>query len=133
MYEVGFRCEIHNEKYIEYCYTCRKNLCESCKYIHPHVTKVLDNIDKKVINQKYNKDDLILKKNEMIKYNLSQIFLNLKTRKLFNGFLYEISCDLFHISRKGKQNINIKLLNNDEFRNYYSKAIRKISKGKLYC
>ena len=132
MYEVGFRCEVHNEKYIEYCYTCRKNLCESCKYIHPHVTKVLDNIDKKVINQKYNKDDLILKKNEMIKYNLSQIFLNLKTRKLFNGFLYEISCDLFHISRKGKQNNNIKLLNNDEFRNYYSKAIRKISKGKLY-
>ena len=59
--------------------------------------------------------------------------MNLKKRKLFNGFLYEISCDLFQISRKGKQNNNMKLLNNDEFCNYYSKAIRKISKkGKLY-
>ena len=58
--------------------------------------------------------------------------MNLKTRKLFNGFLYDISCDLFQMSRKGKQNNNIKFLNNDEFRNYYSKAIKISKKGRLY-
>ena len=46
IYELGFRWEIHNEKYIEYCFICGKNLCESCRYFHPHVTKELDNIEK---------------------------------------------------------------------------------------
>ena len=59
MHEVGFKCEIHNENYIEYCFTCEKNLCEKCKIIHQHVTKEFDNkekIDKLICNKQYNKD-----------------------------------------------------------------------------
>ena len=136
MHEVGFKCEIHNENYIEYCFTCEKNLCEKCKIIHQHVTKVFDNkekIDKLICNKQYNKDDLIFIKNEMIKHNLTEIFKDLKEKRLFNGFLYIISCALFKIARKDNKNdISLKQLNNNEFLQYYSKAIRKVSDGKLY-
>ena len=133
MHEVGFKCEIHNKNYTEYCFSCHKNLCENCKIIHHHKTKKLESIDDEVSTKKYDKINLTFKKNELIKYNLTQIYIELKERKLFNGFLYEISCALFQIKKEDyNKDIFFNQFNNNDFQNYYSKAIRKISNGNLY-
>ena len=135
MYEVGYKCEIHNEMYVEYCFTCKKNLCEYCKIIHHHhKAKKCENIGEKICKKKYSQLDLAIEKNELIRYNLSQIYLDLKENKLNNGFLYEISCVLFSI--KGKDNSNDDIyfdkFNDDEFHNYYYKTFLKITEGNLF-
>ena len=133
MYEVGFKCDIHIKNYIEYCFVCKKNICENCKIIHQHKTESLKNIEKEIIAQNYSKSNL--PQNQLIKYNIIQLYTELKKSKLFNGFLYEISCELFNIKyefKYKKDDIYFKHYNNDEFNNYYEKAIKKISKGNLY-
>lgn len=133
MYEIGFKCEIHIENYIEYCFTCKKNLCRRCKIIHQHITYDLKSIDKEVCHKKYLSSNLIFDKNELIRYNLTQIYSDLKKRRLFNGYLYEIECALFKININDNQSvIYFKQFNNNEFSNYYSKILKKISQGSLY-
>ena len=110
MYDVGFKCEIHNKNYSEYCFSCQKNLCENCKITHHHKTKKLKSIDDEVSSKKYDNEDLRFVKNELIKYNLTQIYIELKERKLFNGFVYKISC--FYSNSKKKITIKIYFLIN---------------------
>ena len=74
LYEVGYKCEIHNSKYIYYCFTCKKNLGNNCKDIHPHIIKNILNIDEKVKDLYNNLQILKGKKEnnlELIKYRLS--------------------------------------------------------------
>ena len=134
MYEVGYKCEIHNEMYVEYCFSCKKNLCEYCKIIHHHKAKKCENIGEKICKKKYSQLDLAIEKIELIKYNLSQIHLDLKENKLNNGFLYEISCVLFSIKVKDNSNDDIYFdkFNDDEFHNYYYKTFLKITEGNLF-
>lgn len=133
MHDVGFKCENHCQNYIEYCFSCKRNLCQRCKIIHQHITNDLKSIDKEVCSKKCLPNNLVFNKNELIKYNLTQIFSDLKTRKLFNGYIYEIACALFKININDNQReIYFKQFNNNEFRNYYSKTLKKISQGSFY-
>ena len=133
IYDVGFKCESHSQNYIEYCFSCKKNLCQRCKIIHQHITNDLKSIDKEVCSKKYLSNSLVFDKNELIRYNLTQIFSDLKARKLFNGYIYEIACALFKININDNQrDIYFKQFNNNEFRNYYSKTLKKISQGSFY-
>ena len=93
MYEVGFVCEIHCN-FIEYCFNCNKNLCEFCKIMHQHKSNEMPNIDNDVINKKYSFSYLTFVKNALIQYNCSQIYSDMKQRKIFNGYIYRIICAL---------------------------------------
>ena len=136
LYEVGYKCEIHNSKYIYYCFTCKKNLCNSCKDIHPHITKKIINIDEKVKDLFTNLHILkgIMKKNlELIKYRLSFLYLKNRKNKQFNGFIYEILCEILNIDLKKKnKDILFTKFNGEEFNKYYSKLIKDASEGKTY-
>lgn len=87
---------------------------------------------------KYLPKNMILKiylfvKNELIKYDLTQIYIELKERKLFNGFLYTISCALFQLKKEANnKDIFFNQFNSKDFQKYYYKIIRKISNGYLY-
>lgn len=137
LYQVGFICEIHNKDFIEYCFLCKKNICQYCKDIHYHRTKEVSNIDTKIKNFADNYSlfsSITAEKNNSIKFYLSYIYLELKKRKLFNGYIYEALCKLFKIDRKKEEEIELlfKKFNNDDFKSYYSKIFTKIEQGNIF-
>ena len=100
LYEVGYKCESHNCKYIYYCFDCHKNLCKICKEIHHHKLKEINNIDnflKKYIQIYNSTEGLNKSKNGGITNDLSFIYLDRKKNKLFNGHIHEILCELLRI------------------------------------
>ena len=137
LYKIGYRCELHNSKYIYYCSTCDKNLCIICKDIHPHIIENSRNIYNEVIElykemslmKKIAKDDIQVR----IKYNLSFLYINDNKYQRFNGYLYRILCEIFEIdlNPKNKQ-ISFTKFNNKEFNDYYSKLLTKASNGDTY-
>lgn len=139
LFEVGYKCELHNKFYTDYCFACKKNLCEYCKQVHFHKITEMPNINNTIKEFLKNKTIYRLSnvKNELIKYNLSQIYLDNKKRNIINGFIFEFTCKLFQIDLKNTmKNIIFKKFNNDEFRDYYDKLLHKVSQGSqyhLYC
>ena len=136
MYDVGYKCEIHNSKYIYYCFICQRNLCRFCKEIHPHIIKQILNIESKVKelidNLKLIKD-ITSTETELIQYRLCFSFLNNIKIDLFNYFLYEILCDILKIDlKKEKGDILFQKFNDNKFKNYYSKLLKAVSDGNLY-
>ena len=137
LYEVGFKCETHNRKYIYYCSVCQKSICEFCKEIHPHIIQNPIDISKKVIelfdNLKLLKD-IDAQKSNFIKYKLCFSYINDIKFNRFNGFLYEILCQIIKIDLKKKnEDILFKKFNNDEFKKYYYKLINDASNGNIYA
>ena len=116
LYEVGYRCELHNIRYIAYCFSCKKNLCLKCKDIHPHAIKGIIDIDKSINDfqkkymeyqekkklkemkkkgkeekeEKEEKEDILKEKNMKITENLCIIYKDRKNKNLFNGYTFEI-------------------------------------------
>ena len=137
LYDVGYKCEIHNSKYIYYCFICQRNLCRFCKEIHPHIIKDILNIESKVKdlfdNLKLIKDITSIE-TELIQYRLCFSFLNNIKNNLFNGFFYEILCDILKIDlKKEKEDILFPKFNDNKFKNYYSKLLNAVSDGNLYA
>ena len=137
LYDVGYKCEIHNSKYIYYCFICQRNLCRFCKEIHPHIIKEILNIESKVKdlfdNLKLIKDITSIE-TELIQYRLCFSFLNNIKNNLFNGFFYEILCDILKIDlKKEKEDILFPKFNDNKFNNYYSKLLKAVSDGNLYA
>ena len=137
LYDVGYKCEIHNSKYIYYCFICQRNLCRFCKEIHPHIIKEILNIESKVKdlfdNLKLIKDITSIE-TELIQYRLCFSFLNNIKNNLFNGFFYEILCDILKIDlKKEKGDILFPKFNDNKFNNYYSKLLKAVSDGNLYA
>ena len=153
LYEVGYRCELHNSRYIEYCFECKQNLCIRCKEIHPHkINKIMD-IDILIIEfyKKYKKyqdetraiknseeykklqKDLPKEENLEITKNLCMIYEDKKKQNLFNGYIYEVICQLLN-KDLGKMNEDILFnkFNGEEFRKYYSELIKGIEDGNQY-
>ena len=138
LFEVGYKCEIHNMNYIQYCFECEKNICKECKEIHSHKTNensyIKNELNKKIelyLKNQENKKTNLAK--DEIKNNLSKIYLNIKKRKLFNGHLTKILCQLFDINlSETKKDILFNEFNDEEFKKYYSKIFTKISEGNLY-
>ena len=137
LYEIGYRCELHNSKYIYFCSICDKNLCKICKEMHPHIIGNTTNIYKEIKDlyneMKYIKD---FAKNDIqvkIKYKLSFLYLNNCKYQRFNGYLYKILCQISEIDLypKNKQ-ISFLKFNNAEFNKYYSKLITNASNGDTY-
>ena len=139
LYEVGTICEIHDINYVEYCFECQKNICEKCKEIHIHKTEsnisVINELNKNITlymknngeNKKYKSEE------EIIKNSIVKLYLKLKKKELFNGFLIEILCQIFKINiSETKNNILFSEFNDENFRNYYSKLFTKISEGNIY-
>ena len=106
LYEVGYKCETHNSKYIYYCSICQKNICEFCKEIHPHIIQNTIDINKKVKDLFDNLNllkDINAQKSNLIKYKLCFSYLNDIKFNLFNGFVYEILCQILGIDLKKKK------------------------------
>ena len=92
----------------------------------------MESIDDKISTKNYDQTNLTFQKNELIKYNLTQIYIKLKERKLLNGFLYEISCALFQIKKEdNNKDIFFNQFSIKDFEKYYSKVVRKIFNGHL--
>jgi len=130
-YEIGYKCQIHNRNYIQYCFLCKKNLCEVCKDIHEHMTKEIIDIseDIKLANLNNDKNDSYGK----LLYTLSLAFLNKKKNKLFNGRIYDILCSLLNIDIKfSKKDLMFKQFGNEEFIQYYSKLLENVYEGNKY-
>ena len=123
LYEVGYKCEFHNCKYINYCFICHKNLCKLCKEIHHHKVKVINNIDNiiKKYLQNYNSTKGLIKTiNGKITNDLSLIYLDREKNKFFNGNIYGILCELMDIKLNDLKEDNLfKRFNNEEFKIYY--------------
>ena len=86
----------------------------------------MESIDDKISTKNYDQTNLTFQKNELIKY------IKLKERKLFNGFLYEISCALFQIKKEdNNKDIFFNQFSIKDFEKYYSKVVRKIFNGHL--
>ena len=136
LYEVGYKCESHNCKYIYYCFDCHKNLCKICKEIHHHKVKEINNIDnllKKYIQIYNSTEGLNKSKNGGITNDLSFIYLDRKKNKLFNGHIHEILCELLRIDLNDRKNNNLfQKFNDKDFQMYYSILLNKISLGNLY-
>ena len=143
LYEVGYRCESHCYKFIEYCFFCKKNLCKMCIEIHPHqvknvnqINKILDNKMKEFIeNYEALKEKNLLKalNNPEITKNLIYIYIAMKERKFFNGHIFSILCKLLNIDlQEYNKGIMFKEFNNKEFISYYSELIDKINNGNGY-
>ena len=150
LYEVGYRCELHNIRYITYCFSCKKNLCLKCKEIHPHKIKENINIDKLISDfyKKYNeykevkkleekeklKEDMKEKeKNMEITKNLCVIYKDRENKKQFNGYILEILCQLLNQDLKfTKEDILFNKFNGEEFREYYSELLKGIEEGNKY-
>ena len=136
LYEIGYKCESHNCKYIDYCFFCKKNLCKICKSIHPHKVKEITNIDNIILKflKNYNSSKRLNNGiNGEITKNLSFIYLDRKKNVLFNGYMYEILCELLNIDLNDrKKDIYFKKFNDEQFQVYYSELYQKISEGNLY-
>ena len=131
LYEVGYKCEIHNKNYIQYCYLCKKNLCKTCVEIHEHMIKKIFDLSAPIIifvqNNK-NKDSY-----SVLKKALSLAYLSQIKYKLFNGRINDILCSLYNTGVKyKKKDFLFKQFGNDEFQNYYSKLLENVNKGKKY-
>ena len=143
LYEVGYRCESHCYRFIEYCFFCKKNLCKICIETHPHKVKNVDKLNKILEdkmkeflnNYKTLKEKNLLKtlNNAEITRNLIVIYKAMEGRKLFNGYIFSIICNLLNIGlQEYNKDIMFKDFNGKEFRNYYSELIDKINKGNGY-
>ena len=154
LYEVGYRCELHNIRYIAYCFSCQKNLCSKCKDIHPHKIKEIIDIDKLIndflkkykIYQDMKKneekekeekkekiEDILIEKNMEITRNLCIIYKDRKNKNLFNGYTFEILCQLLKKDLKyTKEDILFSKFNGEEFRKYYSELYKGIEEGNKY-
>ena len=136
LYEVGYNCEIHNRKYIDFCFSCEKNLCENCIEIHPHKVKKMINIEENVIKLFEELHKLKELTNVTIypnKYYLSYLYLINKKHNCFNGYLYEILCDILQINLKStKEDILFSKFNDQDFQKYYSKLLKNAREGKIY-
>ena len=123
-------CEAHNKLYINYCFSCKKNLCQICTEIHYHKINSLVNIDndiKKFLQYKGNKE-----LSQKLKYILSATYLDKKEKKLFNGRIYEILYNLSINSENKEENVLFKKFGDHEFINYYSKLLENVAEGKVY-
>ena len=159
LYEVGYRCELHNIRYIAYCFSCKKNLCLKCKDIHPHTIKEIINIDKLINDfqkkcKEYqelkkleetekkkkeekkdkededDKEDILKEKNMKITENLCIIYKDRKNKKLFNGYTFEILCQLLKQDLGyTKKDILFPKFNGEKFREYYSELYKGIQEG----
>ena len=136
LYEVGYRCEIHNNNFIYYCTFCHKSLCKFCKDIHPHK---IENIKDIYLTTKDLYDSLeILKgkyKNQIdsIKYRLSYSYINDRNYNQFNGRVYEILCEILKIGlKKKKEEVLFNKFNDKEFQNYYSALLYDVLQGNTY-
>ena len=162
LYEVGYRCELHNIRYIAYCFSCKKNLCLKCKDIHPHTIKEIINIDKLINDfqkkcKEYqelkkleetekkkkeekkdkededDKEDILKEKNMKITENLCIIYKDRKNKKLFNGYTFEILCQLLKQDLGyTKKDILFPKFNGEKFREYYSELYKGIQEGNNY-
>ena len=137
LYEVGYKCEIHNSKYIYYCFICQRNLCKFCKEIHPHIIQDPKNIERNVKelfdNLKLIKE-VTKQETELIQYRLCFSYLNNIKHNSFNGFMYEILCEILKIDlKKEKTEILFEKFNNGIFKNYYSKLLKAVSNGNVYA
>ena len=110
-----------------------------CKEIHIHITKEINDIEKEISKnaiiyvQNYDNKKINSKKNQLLKYYLSKIFLDLLKRNLFSGYICEILCMLFKIDLKVKEDgIVFKEFNDENFNSYYSVIFTKILEGNKY-
>lgn len=132
LYEIGYKCEIHNSNYVEYCFLCKKNICKFCKEIHCHKTKEVSYSDEIIKNNYISISSYVEKHKNIIKY-LYVIYLDRKKRNLFNGYIYEILCVLLNIDLKNeKDGMIFHKFFDEEFKTYYSKMIKKIQEGNLF-
>ena len=91
---------------------CQRNLYKFCKEIHPHIIQAPKNIE---TNTKELFDNLKLikevteKESELIQYRLCFSYLNNIKHNSFNGFMYEILCEILKIDlKKEKQMFYLK-------------------------
>ena len=124
--EIGFICNLHFQVFEYYCKICDKNLCQKCKYIHPHIAnKIKFYPDFILLNGKtnLNNDDL----NEM--KNLLK--LNYEKMKYYNTFQINIIQNYGNIF----ENYNNSWLNNkennfkEETKKYYHQIIKLYKNG----
>ena len=111
-------------------------MCKICKNIHPHI--ISNNIDieksvKELFNNLHALKEIIQINTEVIKYRLSFLYLNDIKYNQFNGYLYEILCEILKIDlKKKKEDILFEQFNNKKFNKYYSKLIKDASEGNTY-
>lgn len=134
LYEVGYTCEIHNKKFIDFCELCNKNLCTECEAYHFHIMKQDNHLikleDEKLLSS-VNMKKLNKTKN-YIKYHLLNRHLYMKR---FNFKNIKIAKSLHFIVNK--ENITYNTLNfyskkffDNEFQEYYKDIIEESKKGK---
>jgi hypothetical protein len=75
----NYSCNIHGEKYISYCETCNKNLCEICEIEHKNHN--YNSLTKLITNKENNTNELRIKID-----NLKKEVNDIKNDNKFNKF-----------------------------------------------
>ena len=79
------------------------------------------------------KQDISKEENNEITKNLCMIYIDRKNKKLFNGYIYEILCQLLKKDLKNtEEDILFNKFNSKEFRDYYSELFKGIEEGNKY-
>ena len=135
LYKIGYICEEHFELYSEYCNLCRINLCKICIETHVH----------KVGQKMFILDENLFKKNssknineaiEIKEYMLAKLSLMYKDMFNFSFINYSARVSIWLGEKFNRVNLPDtkkfyfdQFFNND-FKIYYSKLIKNVSKGK---
>ena len=133
IYNVGFVCKTHYNKYITTCFLCDKDMCEKCKETHEHIIKEKKYylIDKIIKKYKGKKIDI---KNNDNAYLISNLLFLYDFFSCFNMYCSPIRRSIHYFEILKTENINqedfySKKFYDEEFVKYYSKLISDSKKG----
>ena len=136
LYELGYICEEHCELYTSSCNVCQINLCEICKESHRHkidMNNILS-LDESLLKSNSSKD--INEITEIKEYILAKLALMYQYMRNFNLNNYTIRTSIYFGEKPNRKNVPdtkkfyFEQFFNDSFKNYYSKLIKNIAKGK---
>ena len=128
--EVGLKCVEHNRKYTLFCDKCEFNMCDLCKNEHHHYSnynsKIMNEEDRKKISNIIDGDKI---NNKIIVEFIKKIIFD-------SAYLRNLQFQHFFDELLNKQSISndglFKEFGDEEFNNYYSLLIEKISSGSIY-
>ena len=135
IYEIGYICEEHLQKYTTFCGLCKQNLCHKCVNIHYHKIDKnnLYKVNTKLIKKKKNRNlNDIENPLDYIKAGLSFAYSFMKSFSYFNIF---IQLSLWFIEKNDKKdNINTNdyffdAFFDENFKKYYVDLIGSIKIG----
>ena len=133
IYNVGFVCKTHYNRYTTTCFLCDKDMCEKCKETHEHIikTKKYYLIDKIINKYKGKKIDI---KNNDNNYLISNLLFLYDFFSCFNMYCSPIRRSIHYFEVLKTENIiqedfYSKKFYNEEFVNYYSKLINDSKNG----